>query len=626
MKTRIGSVVALMLAFSVLSYAWQNVASSGRGDFPAPPHQPRPALTVSNGMSGMTSGELASVPDVIAGFEGEDQDDPSYTLYKAGYKLVLDEKWAEARRKFSEVLSKYPKSKYSAEAQYWMAYSWKYSDKKKAVESYKSFLKQYPTSNYYDDALGDLGRLENPVVPVVPRPDRFSGYAVGITKGAIARSYALAESAAAVYSGALATAGTLMPAREYGGYPDEKKEDPELTLKVEAFQALIRSGKDERAFGLVKETLIDPKQPYRMREAALFALGDFERKAKVAHAMSRDPEQSPMMRETAQRMTKAYDTLDLPGFYLEVMKNDTSKWLARNILYHLGYYAERGDERIITHLKQVALDGKQPRDMREAAMHALHSAKRPDMLEVFAQIARKDADVRLRQAAVYQIGQAAKADEDVAFKLLKEYAVDRNQDREIREAALSSLRSLQGNKAAALYLDVAKTDPDEHMQQIALYYFVDASKGQQDKVFIVLRDILQDRSRSWSIRETAMNQIARSNHEDALNLLVSMAKSDPEERIRMTAINYIGSMGKNKSKSLGTLTSLFETLPKDQHQSVQGLMYAIASIGNDEAVDFLGKLAKTHENHEIRRMAIQFLGNIGGEKARTVLVDILKGK
>jgi HEAT repeat protein len=37
-------------------------------------------------------------------------------------------------------------------------------------------------------------------------------------------------------------------------------------------------------------------------------------------------------------------------------------------------------------------------------------------------------------------------------------------------------------------------------------------------------------------------------------------------------------------------------------------------------------LAKTHENQEVRRMAIQFLGNIGGEKARTVLVDILKGK
>ena len=187
MKTRIGSVIALMLAFNVLSYAWQNVASSGRGDIPAPPHQPRPALAVANGLSGMTSGELAAVPDVIAGFEGEDQDDPSYTLYKAGYKLVLDEKWAEARKKFSEVLSKYPKSKYSAEAHYWTAYSWKYSDTKKAMETYKSFLKQYPASNYYDDALGDLGRLENPVVPVVPRPDRFSGYSAGITKGATAR-------------------------------------------------------------------------------------------------------------------------------------------------------------------------------------------------------------------------------------------------------------------------------------------------------------------------------------------------------------------------------------------------------------------------------------------------------
>jgi len=584
MKTRIGSVIALVLAFNVLSLAWQNVASTGRSDIPAPPQPPRSALRVANCMSGMTSGELAAVPDVIAGFEGEDQDDPSYTLYKAGYKLVLDEKWAEARKKFSEVLSKYPRSKYSAEALYWTAYSWKYSDKKKAIETYKSFMKQYPTSNYYDDASGDLGRLEN---PVVPRPDRFAppqaGYAV--TAPELAR-------AAATISEAASTYGVVHDAHIY---PEGKADDPEVRMKVEAFQALIRSNKDEKTFELVRETLLDPKQPYRLRETALYALRQFEKK-------------------------------DLSDLYLQVMKSDTSKLLTQNIIYQLGFYAERGDEKIIDVLKQTALDSNQDRRLREASLQALCAAKRPDLLNFYAEVARNDVDLHVRQSALYQIAQSGSANEDTAYKLLSEFALDKSQGREFREAALSSLGSMRGNKPAELYLQVARTDPDERIQEMALYLFVGSGKSQPEKVSSTLKEIVQDRNRSWSMREAAMNNLVRIDGDEALKLLVMVAKTDPEERIRLSAINFIGYLGRTKAKSLLTLISLFETLPKNQMNSVQSLMYAIASIGNDEAVDFLGRLAKTHENHEVRRIAIQYLGNIGGEKARTVLVDILKGR
>ena len=123
-----------------------------------------------------------------------------------------------------------------------------------------------------------------------------------------------------------------------------------------------------------------------------------------------------------------------------------------------------------------------------------------------------------------------------------------------------------------------------------------------------------------------MNQIARIGSDEAFNLLLTIAKTDPEERIRMSAVNYIGHLGKNKSKSLAALISLFQSLSKDENSTVQSLLYAIASIGNDDAVDFLGKVAKTHESFTVRQTAIQFLGSIGGEKARTILVEIMKGK
>jgi HEAT repeat protein len=77
---------------------------------------------------------------------------------------------------------------------------------------------------------------------------------------------------------------------------------------------------------------------------------------------------------------------------------------------------------------------------------------------------------------------------------------------------------------------------------------------------------------------------------------------------------------------LTALISLFQSLPKEEHSTIQSLLYAIASIGNDEAVEFLGKIAKTHDNYKVQQTAIQYLGNIGGKKARTILMEIMNGK
>ncbi len=71
---------------------------------------------------------------------------------------------------------------------------------------------------------------------------------------------------------------------------------------------------------------------------------------------------------------------------------------------------------------------------------------------------------------------------------------------------------------------------------------------------------------------------------------------------------------------------IFEATPKGEKETLRNTLYAIASIGNDKAIDFLSKVAKKHEDYEMRRVAVSLLGNIGGEKARTALYDILKGK
>jgi tetratricopeptide (TPR) repeat protein len=227
------------------------VATAAESFAPAVPMEPASAFALAQ-RGAVLAGERS-----LAFFDGDDQDDPAYSLYKAGYKLILEEKWQEARKKLADVMSKYSKSKYVDDAQYWIAYSWKQSDYKKAIEVYKKFLKDYPNSNYYDDALADLNRLEHPEgvpggVPAV------APYIVAAPIAAVPPVSTMVPPAAV-----LSRAVPLVP---------QDSEDPELRMKIEALYALTRGKSDEKTFELLKGIVLDKEQPRDMREAALAAL------------------------------------------------------------------------------------------------------------------------------------------------------------------------------------------------------------------------------------------------------------------------------------------------------------------------------------------------------------------
>jgi HEAT repeat protein len=56
------------------------------------------------------------------------------------------------------------------------------------------------------------------------------------------------------------------------------------------------------------------------------------------------------------------------------------------------------------------------------------------------------------------------------------------------------------------------------------------------------------------------------------------------------------------------------------------IVYEVADVGNDRAVEFLLRVAKSDADYNLRSDAVYYLGNIGGDKARTALYEILKSK
>ena len=546
---------------------------------------PQAGVASSATSSTPTSQAFATQREHAASLETNDQDDPAYLAYKAAYKSIIEEKWDDARKRFAEVIGKYPKSRYVDDAQYWIAYSWKYSDKKKAIEVYKKFIKEYPTSNYYDDAVGDLSRLENRDAPPSGQPPR-EDFVVGQEKiEALARSaQEVARTTQHIYS-------------LYTGVSpfQRKQEDPELRMKIDALNALGRSKQDEKTFELLKETALDKARPSELRETALQLLANFKDR-------------------------------DVTEIYQQVIRDGSDRRLQQSAIQSFVRLGKEGDEKVFSVIKQIALDAKLDRELRESAFYAMRATEMPGALDVFIDIAKKDPDEHARQIALYQIAQCAKIDEEKVFRVLKEFALDRDQPLEVRQNAFYTLRSMKKAEVLDLYYEIAKSDPDERIRANALYYIGEAGRKDTARVFRIYREVLLDQNQPKEMRRAAIYSLTRLKHSDALNLLLQVAKTDPDEEMQQTAIYHIAQMSKSKEKSLATLVSLFDSIPKSRVQTLNGIIYSIATIGNDEAVEFLGKVAKTNENYDLRRTAVYHLGNIGGDRARAVLYDILKEK
>jgi HEAT repeat protein len=326
----------------------------------------------------------------------DDKSDAGYALYKEGYALVLDEQYEAARRKFEELLKKYPSSSYADDARYWTAYSLRNSDREQAIEDYKKFIREHPKSSYYDDAVADLNALQMDI-PAVART----------------------------------TIAPIAP------------------IAPRASRATINAMVGPNARNLVRQ-----------------------------------------MNREIQHMSRAGFPTPVPPPFAE--------W--------------RGDERL-------------------------------------------DDATRLKMDALYALGETR--EDDRSFSTLREVALDLHQVRPVREAAMDALSGF-------------------------------------------------------------------SKH-DALSVFVELAQKDTNADIQGFAIDYIGEHGTDKNQRVSVLEDLYRTLPRSRNEQRKTIVYTIADVGNDRAVEFLKKLALADEDYDMRRDAVYYLGSIGGDNARAALYEILKG-
>jgi len=167
-------------------------------------------------------------------------------------------------------------------------------------------------------------------------------------------------------------------------------------------------------------------------------------------------------------------------------------------------------------------------------------------------------------------------------------------------------------------------DPATRLKMEALYALGETTED--DKSYTTLKDVALDMSQPRPLREAAMDALTNFSKHDVLQVFVEIATRDTNMDIQGFAIDFIGEHGSDKNQRVTVLADLYRSLPRSRADQRETIVYTIADVGNDKAVDFLKTVALSDANYDLRRDAVYYLGNIGGEKARSALYEILKSK
>ncbi len=184
------------------------------------------------------------------------------------------------------------------------------------------------------------------------------------------------------------------------------------------------------------------------------------------------------------------------------------------------------------------------------------------------------------------------------------------------------LRGMRGYSVFGLRDE--KIDPDTRIRLEALNAV--AMTGEDERSFTTLRKAALDRNQEEVIRVSAIEALSGFRKYDVLPVFLEIARNDTSEEMQLFAIDYIGSAAGDKEKAFDVLMELYSSLPAGQKEKRRMVFYSIAELGGERSIDFLSKVARSNGDYDLRREAIYYLGTIGGEKARTVLYEILDVK
>jgi HEAT repeat protein len=264
----------------------------------------------------------------------------------------------------------------------------------------------------------------------------------------------------------------------------------------------------------------------------------------------------------------------------------------------------------ILHLYETSTN---PR-LKEQMLFILAESNDPRAQQKLIDIVKNDPDPRLRQKAIFWVGDHAETEETV--KLIYDIVLN-DPDERVREHGIHALAEANPEYAMPYLQKIALEHPETQMRSQAVFWIGDNAKTEKDIAF--LTSIVKN-DPDAKVREQAIFALSEADDNMGMPFIKDIATSHNDANMRQKAVFWLG----DKAETTDDIKFLENIVNNDPDDGVrEHAVFAIAEAG-EIGFDALVNLAQHHPDNNIRKKAIFWLGESDNERARELLLDIIK--
>ena len=367
--------------------------------------------------------------------------------------------------------------------------------------------------------------------------------------------------------------------REYSGYPvywlgRSNNEESLNYLKAQADSAPMNILAERAVLGIslhddprvatMLKNFVRSSQNPRIRSSAIFWLGqvggeqafladivrsdaeDMKLRRQAAHAIGESRDRTALTtlqslydavkdvevrRGIIQAAGNSHDRENAFTFLLRIARTDPERQARRTAVQQLGEFDRASVVEDLMKIYSTDVDA----DVKRAVLHALSETKSPGAQARLLNIARTEANPELRKRAIHVLAERGEA---VIGDLLNLYDAERNP--ELRRTVLQALAEIKGSRVEDKLFEVARADESLDLRRQAIRLLGERA-GKRSLEF--LSATAQSSDGNAEVQVQAVRAISERKAEEAVPLLIKIAKTHANQMVRKQAIRALGESG-----------------------------------------------------------------------------------
>ncbi|HLL74485.1 MAG TPA: HEAT repeat domain-containing protein [Pyrinomonadaceae bacterium] len=222
------------------------------------------------------------------------------------------------------------------------------------------------------------------------------------------------------------------------------------------------------------------------------------------------------------------------AFILRVAKSDTEREVRKAAVHSLGDLG--GGDAVIDELMKIYSSDRDI-EVRKTVLHALEDSKSQRAEAKLFEIARDASQpAELRKHAIHRLGD--RKTETVVAELIRLYDTDRTRD--VRRQILHALAESKSERAENKLFEIARSADDPDMRRKAIHH-IGERVGRRS--LELLRETVESSSADAQVQMQAVHAISERPAEEAVPLLIKIAKTHPNQQVRRAAVHQLGESG-----------------------------------------------------------------------------------